>query len=180
MGLDIIHLIEHKTDGKWKLVRIRKPDGTYANPYCENVIIKDDIRNRNYEIGDSGFPDQCDSETKKLADDWGFSPRWVSLRTLQNLYRSKKELLKYKLREAYAELALEKLGGHSSENTYEPNYEWDDIKIRDRFDDIFECESAYLAGLNVIITKAEQFVDDALDLGYVNPDNVRIIFVCNN
>ena len=77
--------------------------------------------------------------TKKLADDWGFSPRWVSLRTLQNLYRSKKELLKYKLREAYAELALEKFGGHSSENTYEPNYEWDDIKIRDRFDDIFEC-----------------------------------------
>lgn len=53
MGLDIIHLIEHKTDGEWKLVRVRKPDGTYANPYCENAIIKDDIRNRDYEIGDS-------------------------------------------------------------------------------------------------------------------------------
>ena len=38
MGLDIIHLVEYKTDGKWKLVRVRKPDGTYANPYCENVI----------------------------------------------------------------------------------------------------------------------------------------------
>ena len=39
MGLDIIHLVEHKTDGEWKLVRVRKPDGTYDDPYCENVII---------------------------------------------------------------------------------------------------------------------------------------------
>lgn len=175
MGLDIIRFIEVKQDdGKWKRLCL---EGA-TNHVNNGKSIAEYWLDKN-EAFHNGLPDNVDQTSIEIYEDWGYSPKYITLSELNNLISNYEHLLHLKLKTALLIQDIKQTIHGDVNGDYYAEYPYNDYEIEDKFDDIFAMGMLKLNVLRDDFMTVRGIVDFIYNDKYVPSDNIRIIYVYN-
>lgn len=175
MGLDIIRFIEVKQDdGKWKRLCLEGATNHVNNgkSIAEYWLDENDAFH-------NGLPDNVDQTSIEIYEDWGYSPKYITLSELNNLISNFEHLLHLKLKTSLLIQDIKQTIHGNVNDEYYAEYPYNDYEIEDKFDDTFAMGMMKLNVLRDDFMTVRGIVDFIYDDKYVHSDNIRIIYVYN-
>lgn len=175
MGLDIIRFIEVKQDdGKWKRICLEGATNHVNNgkSIAEYWLDENDAFH-------NGLPDNVDQTSIEIYEDWGYSPKYITLSELNNLISNFEHLLHLKLKTSLLIQDIKQTIHGNVNDEYYAEYPYNDYEIEDKFDDTFAMGMLKLNVLRDDFMTVRGIVDFIYDDKYVHSDNIRIIYVYN-
>ena len=178
MGLDIIRFIEVKQDdGKWK--RLCMEGAT--NHVNNGKSIAEYWLDKN-EAFHSGLPNDVDQTSVEIYEDWGYSPKYINLKELDDLVSNYEHLLHLKLKNTSLMQEIKGLIGIEEKHEYSEyyaEYPYNDYEIEDKFDDTFAMGILKLNVLRDDLISVRSIIDFICEDKYIRSDEIRIIYVYN-
>ena len=175
MGLDIIRFIEVKQDdGKWKRLCMENA----MNHVNNGKSIAEYWLDEN-EAFHNGLPDNVDQTSIEIYEDWGYSPKYITLSELDKLISNFEHILHLKLKTSLLIQDIKQSIHGDVNGDYYAEYPYNDYEIEDKFDDTFAMGILKLNVLRDDFMTVRGIVDFIYDNKYVPSDNIRIIYVYN-
>ena len=116
---------------------------------------------------------------RKIYENWGYSPKYITLSELDTAISNYEHLLHLKLKTSLLIQEIKQSIHGDVNGDYYEEYPYNDYEIEDKFDDTFAMGMLKLNVLRDDFMTVRGVVDFIYDYKYVPSDNIRIIYIYN-